>query len=401
MKDQQKKELREFIEKLDSIRGRHTELVTVYVPAGYELTKIVVQLRSEQSTSENIKSKTVRKNVTGAIERILQHLKLYKATPPNGMAIFAGNISDKEGVTDIQVFVIEPPEPVRTKLYHCGQTFILDPLKENVAEKEIYGLLVFDKQEANIGLIKGKTVENIKRLESIVPGKTSKGGQSAARFERVREGMIMDFMKEIAELATKTFRDMPHIKGIIIAGPGPSKDDFMKEEYLPTDIRSKVIGIVSTSYTGDYGLKEAFERSDGIIAEAGIMKEKKILEKFFEGLAKSDGLSVYGVRPVVDAIKSGNLDLLLISEKFDSNQVKLRCECGNEIEKMIIKKKEKIICQKCGKDMKVIESREIMSEIIKAAEQISSRVEIISAGTPKGEQFLELSGIGGILRYRA
>lgn len=42
-----------------------------------------------------------------------------------------------------------------------------------------------------------------------------------------------------------------------------------------------------------------------------------------------------------------------------------------------------------------------MSEIIRAAEQISSKVEIISAGTPKGEQFLELAGIGGILRYRA
>ena len=87
MSDEQKK-LKEIIEKLGKIRGRHTELVTVYIPAGYNLAKIADQIRQEQSTAQNIKSKSVRKNVMAALERILQHLKLYKQTPKNGLVLF-------------------------------------------------------------------------------------------------------------------------------------------------------------------------------------------------------------------------------------------------------------------------------------------------------------------------
>ena len=137
MDELKEKELKAMIVELEKIRGRHTELVTVYIPAGFSLPKVSEQIRSEQSTAQNIKSKTVRKNVLGALERIMQHLKLYKQTPPNGLVIFCGNVSDKEGVDDIELWTIEPQEPVKTRLYRCDQEFILDPLKEMVKEREI------------------------------------------------------------------------------------------------------------------------------------------------------------------------------------------------------------------------------------------------------------------------
>ncbi|MBI4173963.1 MAG: peptide chain release factor 1, partial [Candidatus Aenigmarchaeota archaeon] len=372
--------------------------VSVYVPADYELNKTVAQLRSEQSTSQNIKSKTVKKNVTAALERILQQLKLYTKTPPNGLALFAGNVSEKEGVTDIQVYAVEPMEPLKTKLYHCGQEFILDPLGEMVREKEIYGLLVFDKSEANIGLIKGKHVENVKHLESIVPGKTRKGGQSAHRFERVRENLLADFLKKIAEVAIATYRGMPDLRGIVVAGPGPTKEDFMKDEYLPTDVRNKVIGIVDTSYTGEYGLKEAMERAEHLIAEASIVKEKKLMDRFFEQLG-GGGLAVYGMDGVKKAIAAGNLDILLVSEAFNFYDTIFGCECGNTVQKIaekgVIQK-----CDKCGRDMVGRERKDILTPVVLAAEQIGTRVEQISTGTEKGRQLLALGGIGGLLRYR-
>jgi peptide subunit release factor 1 (eRF1)/transcriptional regulator with XRE-family HTH domain len=180
MKEEAKLKLKKLLAQLEKIRGRHTELVTVYIPSGYNLAKVVTQISQEQSTASNIKSKAVRKNVTSALEKILQHLKLYKATPPNGLVIFCGNVSEKEGVSDIQLFALEPPEPVKTKIYQCGQEFILDALKDLIREKEIYGLIVLDKSEANIGLIKGKKIENLKHMTSIVPGKSKKGGQCLA-----------------------------------------------------------------------------------------------------------------------------------------------------------------------------------------------------------------------------
>ncbi|HLD77951.1 MAG TPA: peptide chain release factor 1, partial [archaeon] len=175
MDDIKRKELEALVKTLEGVRGRHTELVTVYVPAGFELSKVVQQLRNEQGTAENIKSKATRKAVTGSLERILQHLKNFKGTPPNGLAVFCGNVGG-EGAESLELWSLEPPEPLRQRLYWCGQTFVLDPLKELVREKEVYGLILVDKGDAAIGLLVGKRVKLLKQFDSLVLGKTRKGG---------------------------------------------------------------------------------------------------------------------------------------------------------------------------------------------------------------------------------
>src|SRR3989338_575623 len=169
--------LKKLIKKLSAKKGRHTELVTVYLPEASSLTEIANQLRNEQGTSENIKSKQVRKNVTSALDKIVRNLALYKRTPENGMAIFCGNVSEKEGAADLQIWTIEPPEPVRTKLYWCDQKFVTEPLEDMIAEKEVYGIINLDKGEATIALLKGKRLETIFSEESILPGKSRAGGQ--------------------------------------------------------------------------------------------------------------------------------------------------------------------------------------------------------------------------------
>jgi len=172
-----KYKLRKLLKHLRSIRGRHTELVTVYVPSGYSINEIINQLKQEQGTADNIKSKQVRKNVTTALEKITRHLQLYKRTPENGLAIFCGNVSEKEGVPDIELKAIEPPEPIKVKLYWCDQIFRLEPLEELIKEKEVYGLICMDKSEADIAVLRGKKIQPVTHMESIVPGKTRAGGQ--------------------------------------------------------------------------------------------------------------------------------------------------------------------------------------------------------------------------------
>ena len=73
-----------------------------------------------------IKDSTTRKHVTDSLERMIQHLRLYTKTPEHGLAAFAGNTSDKEGQQDIEVFSLEPPEPLNFRLYRCDKIFVLD-----------------------------------------------------------------------------------------------------------------------------------------------------------------------------------------------------------------------------------------------------------------------------------
>ncbi len=165
-----------MIKELKSIRGKHTELVSVYVPAGGNLIDSISQLKEEQGTASNIKSKGTRKNVLAALDKIIQHLRLFRATPKNGLVVFSGNASPVEGREDIRLWSLEPAEKLETKVYWCDQVFVLEPLEEMVKEKEVYGLIVLDAREANIALLKGKRIIQLKNLESTVPSKTVKGG---------------------------------------------------------------------------------------------------------------------------------------------------------------------------------------------------------------------------------
>ena len=124
-KQELKLHLKKMLKELKSIRGRHTELISVYVPPKYDINLIVSQLSQEISTAQNIKSKTTRKNVIASLEKVVQTLRNMKRTPKNGLAVFCGNTSEEGANPKYEIWTIEPPEPVNIKLYRCDQNTLM------------------------------------------------------------------------------------------------------------------------------------------------------------------------------------------------------------------------------------------------------------------------------------
>lgn len=392
--------MKKLIRELKSIRGRHTELVSVYVPAGYSLSEITNQLSNEKSTASNIKSKATRKNVLDALEKIIGHLRLFKHTPENGLVVFAGNVSPIEGKDDLRIWSIEPPEKLTTKMYWCDQVFVLDPLDEMVTEKEVYGLIVIDAREASIGLLIGKKIKPVKHIESIVPSKTVKGGMSQGRFDRLREDAINEFLTKVGEVASQSLLDQKELKGVIIGGPGPIKDKFEKEDYLNYQIKNKLMGTKDVGYTDEHGLEELVRRSEDLLKEAAVTKEKELMKRFFTEMQK-ENLAVYGYTETIKAMNMNALELLLISEDFNWVRLKLKCDTGHLVTRDMPKTEtKKQMCEICGKEM-WIESKDDLGELLsEEAMNFGTKAEFISIDTPEGRQFKELGGIGGILRYK-
>src|SRR3989338_5253604 len=386
--------LKKLIRQLSAIKGRHTELVTVYVPKGANLHEIAAQLRNEESTAENIKSKQVRKNVTTALDKIIRHLQLYKKTPEKGMAMFCGNVSDREGVSDIELWIVEPPEEVKVKMYWCDQRFVMEQLQEMVKEKEIYGIICLDKSEGTIALLIGKRLETIFQKESIVPGKTRAGGQSSQRFSRVREGMLNDWLKEIGEAANKIFAEhKDEVIGIIVSGSGPIKEMFMKEDYMHADVKKKVICIIDTSYTGPFGLEETVAKSDELLKEAEVTKEKKLLQQFLMELQKHHGRVSYGIDDVLKKTEAGAVDRIIVSEASPLKAYELLDPPTQE---------KKIVFSATKPNeprLDLIGEKDIVDFLEELAENYGSKVVAVSADTREGQQFLELGGGGALLRY--
>ena len=172
-----KSEVEEIVEELDKHKGRATELITVYIPAGQNIYTVADQLEAEKSTAKNIKSTGTRKNVSNALDKITRYLKDYNKTPENGLAIFCGNVSKVEGQDDLQLWDIEPPKPLKMRMYRCDKEFVLEPLKEMLQVTEIFALLVMDRKEATIGMLEGKKIEILHKMTSGIPSKVRAGGQ--------------------------------------------------------------------------------------------------------------------------------------------------------------------------------------------------------------------------------
>lgn len=355
-----REELEEFLEMMSEHRGRATELISVYVPSGYDINQVSRQLEAEKSTAKNIKSTSTRKNVTESLEKIVRILKDYKVTPERGLVIFAGDVSPVEGQSDVQSWEIMPPEEVKIRLYRCDKEFVLEPLESMVEISEIYALLVMDRKEATIGQLVGKRIEMIENMTSGIPSKVRAGGQSSQRFHRITEGLTKDFYKRIAENMKKTFYENTKLKGILIGGPIPTKDEFVEGGYLPTQLQDKVIGVKDQGDTSESGLQELVGLSQDVLANQEIIREKQLLERFFDSLGAKPEITPYKYDAVKKALEFGAVDILIFSKDYDREKVK---------------------------------------ELKEIAKNMGTTIEIVSRETEEGEQFYSLGGIGAIQRF--
>lgn len=352
--------LKKVIKELDSYSARHTEFVTVYVPSGYDIIKIIQHLAQEQGTATNIKSAQTRKNVIDALERMIQHLRLYKATPPNGLAVFSGNVASVEGRSDVRVWSVEPPVPIQTRMYRCDKNFQLELLRDLLATKEVFGLIVIDSRDAAIAILKGKTIIPLISTHSHIPGKMKAGGQSSVRFARNREIAVNDHFKKVADIMKDQLFNLEGLKGIIVGGPGPTKYDFVDSGHITADLKKKIIGIKDLSYTGDFGLEELLEKSADTLAAESVMEEKKLVGKFLEMLAIKQDHVTYGEKNTLKALEMGAVATLLLSESLDEQKIE---------------------------------------QFETTAKAFSTEVFIISTETREGVQLRDLGKIGAILRY--
>lgn len=57
---------------LAQVHGRHTELISVYIPTNRKKSDVIAYLRNEITESANIRDKINRKAVLGSIQHLLE-----------------------------------------------------------------------------------------------------------------------------------------------------------------------------------------------------------------------------------------------------------------------------------------------------------------------------------------
>ena len=404
--------IRKTLQEISKFSGRGTELITVYIPKNKQLHEVITNLREEQGTADNIKSDVTRTHVVDSLSRVLQRLKLYKKTPERGLVIFCGALPREEGgplgSEIVKVFEIDPPKDLKTFLYRCDDHFHVDILKDMLKDDNLIGFLAIDAKDAGWGILYGDKIQVLKETSSGVAGKHRQGGQSAKRFQKLREMELTYYFNRIAQITREYFIDIYPIKALIVSGPGPTKEEFVNDNYLEYRLQNMIISTIDASYAGSEGVREAFDKSADILSNFRLVEEKQIVEKLFKEINTNSGLGVYGLADIINYLKNNVVDIIIVTDNIEHYRIESKCNRCNVIEEKIVEKTKvmqtktefkNIPCSSCKSLDTNVSEQDIVDYLSLLGAKTGTKIEVISGVAEHGSMVSNLGSIGAILRY--
>ena len=398
--------LKKLIQDLDQMRGLGTSMITLIINYKDQISQFSKMLVDEVGKATNIKSRVTRQNVIDALTSTMEKLRLYNKTPSNGLVIFCGLVQMPTGGEKMIKIDLEPFKPINTSLYRCDNIFHTDELKTLLVDNDKFGFLIMDGNGSLFGLLQGNTKIILNQFKVNLPKKHSKGGQSANRFSRLVTESRHNYIRKVVEGLTKAFitNDVPNVKGLILAGSAEFKNKLQKSDLFDPRLAPIVMKVVDISYGGELGFNQAIELSQDALKNVKFIHEKKILEKFYEEIAKDSGKYVFGIKDTMEAIENGVVDILIIWENIDFIRLTLK-DNKNQIRVETVSSR-KVIGQKYKPDdsdveYEIVENISLSEWLLDNYKKYVSQLELVTDKTSEGNQFVKgFGGIGGILRYK-
>jgi len=250
----------------------------------------------------------------------------------------------------------------------------LRPFARLLDEWESFNLVLVNSNSAKIFSVSFGEIQGSKSLSADIMNKHKKGGCSQARFNRLRRGAIHSFLTEVVEELEKRAD-----KQIIVAGPGTAKNQFI--EMLPKNIQDKILDVVDIDIQDENKL---LKESIHLISEKEKRESSETVKHLKQEILK-DGLAVYGAEETMNAVKNGQVELLIIEKDFKlPGWICEHCQ--------IIGEGSEAKCPHCGNKISQVD---VLEEILEFAERTDAEIEFTD-----DEEIRDLGHIGGILRYK-
>jgi peptide chain release factor subunit 1 len=290
------------------------------LPPDTKLHTIVSRFQTEIGAAENIKSRLNRQSIVSVMKSVQAKLKTYSACPAHGLVILSGEVSDTEGKPKKILLAFEPPLPIHTSVYYCGDHFETTMLHTLLDQHDVYGFIIIDGKEIVVGTLCGNHTDVLFHQKVDLPKKHNKGGQSSARFGRLYQEKRHNYItKSLEHIADKFLvGGVPTVVGFIVAGPAELKYTLAESPSFPLLLKPLVKAIYDTSYGGIPGFKEAIRLSSSLLTNEDIMKEISVLSAFFKQIQMNTATYMFGHTQVMNCLRDGIIETLLVWEKYEA-----------------------------------------------------------------------------------
>ena len=400
--------LRKLIAWLSDKEGRGKEFISLYIPPRTPIDTVVATLKNEPDQN-TIEPRSVEERVQAALKHVINQVKQHKEIPENGLALFAGSF--KTGNQESEILNVEeivPPEPVSNYMYEVNDHFLLEPLRHMLRDQRIMGLMAVDSKEASFGIFEGERLEIMENITSGIPGKSGKGGQSQRRYERERDMEVTNFFHRVSEHATKLFLESHKVTTLIVGGPGQTKDDFLKGDFLHYELKNMLLSTVDTQSASREAIREILDKSTAALSNMCLPEEKKTMQRLLTELARQNGLAICGLDPVLDGLKNGEVEVALATDSSDLVEIAAICKkCGLPKSRIVDKKDagatREIIsapCERCHAVEYEMEEKDMIDVLEDAASQTNARVQVIATDSEEKTKLTALGGFAALLRYK-
>ncbi len=401
--------LKRVLEELMEVRGQGTELVTVIIPPERQVADVRHHLANESGQARNIKSNQTRKHVIDAIESASAALSNRRDAGQKGIAVFTGHIIVGNNKTRMKTYVVDnPPEPFTSFRYRCDSTFETSQLEEMLIDRTAYGLLVIDRGEGAYGLASGRTVHVKNHITSLVPSKHRQGGQSQQRFERLIEEAADKFFKKVCERACEYWLPMlGDLKGIIVGGPGATKDFVINNGYLHHEIQKIVKRpLFDVGYSNESGLRELVQNAGELMDQIALDEERQLVDRFLKEIMQAHPKATYGEMMLRSALDQGAVRTLLLSEALRKKTLTFNCrQCNHQWALTVERLTDIPDCPACAADGDQVREDEskavdLIDELTELAGQSAAEVRLISTDSEEGMTLKQaFGGMAALLRW--
>ncbi len=348
------------------------QLITKNIKKGFVKLKIqnlddLWYLSNIMNKGDLIRAQTIRKIKIGKEEERKQAIVKKKIT----LTIKAEKVEYKADSLRVGGKITECPEDIQKGSWHSFNLTVnsiltiiknewlkyqLDWLKQASKEK-IPKILIccLDREEAYFALLKRAGYE----ILSHIKGKVAK--------KAVEEKLKTTFWQELAK-KTKEYDEKLKLDKIIIASPSFWKEYLIKE-IKDHSLKEKIV-LASCSSVDKTGLNEVLKRPElvNVLKEERIAEEINLVEELLTEIKKQGKVS-YGLKETEQAINSGAVEKLLVTDSF-------------------------------LKQMREQEKADQINQLMKLTEQMKGSVIIISSEHEGGKKLDSLGGVGALLRYK-
>lgn len=367
MDDLEMWKMKRLITALRDARGSGTSMISLILPPCDQIARAQQLLADEYGTATNIKSRVNRQSVLGAIASAQQRLKLYSSVPRNGLVLFTGTVLQDDNKEKLVNIDFEPFKPINTTLYRCDSVFHPECLVVLTQSETKYGFIVMDGNGATFATLEGNARQVIGQFNVDLPKKHGRGGQSAARFGRLRLESRHNYVRKVAEGAAKHFitNDRLNVTGLILAGSADFKTELGMSALF--DPRLTVLDVVDVAYGGNSGFNQAITLCADKLAGLKFVKERRVLARLFAEISSDTMRYAICEVDVLTIVDTGAIETLVL---WDS--LKTVREDGTPLVEWLIENRARF----------------------------GYEVELVSDQTQEGNQFVRgFGGVAAMLRY--